>query len=212
MRTRAILSAHSPFRQQRWRSRISKADGRTPMAAYDQDNVFAKILRGEISASGFTRTPRPSPSWTSCRAPTAMCWSFRKTPRATFSTLPRRSRRHHRRREEAEPGRQGGLRGRRRHGPAIQRAGRRPGRCSTPISTCCPAIAASSSSHIPARWLTLRSLAAHAAKIRAALGQGQLEVRQPRVSRTKNASDRRAGGDLDPAHAGKDASPATIPP
>lgn len=35
----------------------------TSPAAYDDNNIFAKILRGEIPSHGFTRTSIPSPSW-----------------------------------------------------------------------------------------------------------------------------------------------------
>jgi len=42
--------------------------------AYDRNNIFARILRGEIPPTGSWRTSTRSPSWTSCRRRTATRW------------------------------------------------------------------------------------------------------------------------------------------
>jgi diadenosine tetraphosphate (Ap4A) HIT family hydrolase len=42
--------------------------------SYDPDNVFAKILRGEIPCKKVYETPTPWPSTTSIRRPRSMCW------------------------------------------------------------------------------------------------------------------------------------------
>jgi hypothetical protein len=104
------------------------------MATYDHNNIFAKILRGELPSYKVFEDDKVLRFSTSCRARRATRWSFQK---------PRRAHSRHRAGRSCAPDqddaddrarRDEGVRGRRPHHPAVQRAGRRPGG----VSPACP--------------------------------------------------------------------------